>query len=60
MIRNEHSHTHLKILFQSDGKWTMHLQDINKKKTVGALTVYACLNFQSTANCSPCIHKTSL
>lgn len=28
VIRNELSHRHIEILFQSDGKWTTHLQEV--------------------------------
>lgn len=28
IVRNKHLHRHSGILFQSDGKWTMHLQEV--------------------------------
>lgn len=36
IIRTEHSNRHLKILIQSDGKWTTHLQEVCKKNPVCA------------------------
>lgn len=50
IIRNEHSHRHLGILFQSDGKWTTHLQEVYKKACTRLNILRMLKSIKSTGN----------